>query len=685
MQAGCRLNPEIPVYAHQNETPVVIHEKHSRMEIHLAEEQPSAPTETPIRTKPLPLEFPGLHYMDEREIEAVVRVLRSKSLFRFYGTDLQYETQKFEEEFAAFMGARYALAVASGTNALSVALSALAVGPGQEVIVPAYLWVSVVSAVVNQGAIPVLADIDETFGLDVQDVERKLSSQTSGIVMVHMSGAPGNVKPIAALARSKGLFLIEDCAQCCGGSIDGQKVGTFGDMGIYSFQPNKNMTCGEGGCVVTNDERLYRRAFASHDLGYLRDQNGRLKVRDAEVSLWGRGCRMDEVRAAILRVQLGKLPAITSAMRASKYRIRQSLEAFPEIGLRRIQDRRGDTGAFLITTYPDTATARQVNTMLRDEGIVASPGGISNVLMTEWGLHLYYNILSLVRKTSIDDQGFPWNLAENTGLAHRDYSRGACPIADMFFERSLLLAIPSCLTQQDEADIIQAFEKTLKTCSMRSRPTSTFIAVLSLAAALPNAPAQQVKVYVTSEAGDRITAHPPLHFSRAGAGSATFKIDDKIRYQEIVGFGASFLEAGMICLNSLQHEAQEQVLAALFDPETGAGFSAMKTVIAATDFMSAGPYYTYDDHPGDTAMKLFSIERDLGPNGLISYIKRARRYGHFVLQAPMDYPPDWMLFNVNSNQDVNPRYFDALARYYAHYAERIPARRHLRRFPESLQ
>jgi dTDP-4-amino-4,6-dideoxygalactose transaminase len=428
----------------------------------MPEDKSAMGTEAPVRVKPLPREFPGVHYMDEREIDAAVRVLRSKSLFRFYGLDPQHEAEKFEEEFARFLGARHALAVSSGTNALSVALSALGVGPGQEVVVPAYLWVSVVAAVVNQGAIPVLADIDETFGLDVRDVERKITSRTSGIIMVHMSGAPGDVKAVSSLARAKHLFLLEDCAQCCGGSIDGQKVGTFGDIAIFSFQTNKNITCGEGGCVVTNDERLYRRAFASHDLGYVRDENGRLIFRDAEISLWGKGCRIDELRAAILRVQLSKLPGITGAMRASKYRIRHSLQGFAELGLRRIQDPRGDTGCFLITTYPDAATASSVNAMLRAEGIVPSPGGMSNVLMTEWGLHLYYNILSLVRKASIDDRGFPWRLAENAGLA-RDYSKGACPVADSLFERSLLLAIPSCLTTQDETDIIHAFAKTLRT------------------------------------------------------------------------------------------------------------------------------------------------------------------------------------------------------------------------------
>jgi 8-amino-3,8-dideoxy-alpha-D-manno-octulosonate transaminase len=425
----------------------------------------TAPTisEAPIRSKPLPLEFPGVHYIDDQEIEAAVRVLRSGSLFRYYGTNLQKETEHFEQEFAAAVGVRHALAVASGTSALSVALSALGVGPGQEVIVPAYMWVSVVAAVVNQGAIPVLADIDETFCLDPNDVARKITSRTSGVILVHMSGAPGDAPAIQKIAKDRGLFLLEDCAQCNGGSIGGRKVGSFGDMGIFSFQMNKNMTSGEGGCVVTNDESLYRRAFACHDLGYARDENGRLLFDDVSLCLWGKGCRLDELRAAVLRVQLRKLPTIVNAMRSSKYRIREALQRYPEVQLRKIQDPLGDTGCFLITTYSDAATARRVNQMLRAEGIVTFPQGVSNIVMTEWGLHLYYNNISLVRQTSADRGGFPWRLAENSGL-ERDYTKGACPIADSLFERSVLLAIPSCLTTQDENEIIRAFEKTLSCC-----------------------------------------------------------------------------------------------------------------------------------------------------------------------------------------------------------------------------
>ncbi|MFY9947094.1 MAG: glycoside hydrolase family 30 beta sandwich domain-containing protein [Candidatus Sulfotelmatobacter sp.] len=180
--------------------------------------------------------------------------------------------------------------------------------------------------------------------------------------------------------------------------------------------------------------------------------------------------------------------------------------------------------------------------------------------------------------------------------------------------------------------------------------------------------AQNVQTFVSSRAGDRITRKPILRFERdRDPRAANFEIDDLVTYQKIDGFGASFLEAGLICLNSLPQNERESVLRALFDPDKGAGFSAMKTVIASTDFMSAGPFYSYDDVPGDVTLEHFSIARDLGPNGLITFIKLARRYGKFVLQAPMDYPPDWMLIDVNKNQDVNPQYYDALAHYYLRY------------------
>jgi dTDP-4-amino-4,6-dideoxygalactose transaminase len=334
------------------------------------------------------------------------------------------------------------------------------VGPGQEIIVPAYLWVSVVAAVVNLGAIPVLADIDETFCLDPSDLQRRITPRTSGIIAVHMSGAPADAPALLKIARERGLFLLEDCAQCAGGSLGGKKVGTFGDLGIFSFQMNKNMSSGDGGCIATNEQRLYQRAVACHDTGYARDQNGRAIFDNLDLCLWGRGYRLDELRAAVLRVQLKKLPTIVACMRRSKYRIRQELEKYPQLRLRRIVDPDGDTGCFLIVTFPDPSTARKVNQALRAEGIVTSSQGVNDVVMTDWGLHIYSNMVSLVNQTSINEAGFPWRLAENAD-SKLSYTKGTCPVADSLFERSILLAIPSCLTELDEDDIIRAFNKVL--------------------------------------------------------------------------------------------------------------------------------------------------------------------------------------------------------------------------------
>jgi glucosylceramidase len=187
--------------------------------------------------------------------------------------------------------------------------------------------------------------------------------------------------------------------------------------------------------------------------------------------------------------------------------------------------------------------------------------------------------------------------------------------------------------------------------------------------------AQTVKVHVSSKAGDRLTPRADLQFADIKPdGGLTFRIDDSKKYQTIDGFGASIMEAGIITLNTLPADKQEEVLRSLFDPNKGAGFTAMKTPIAGTDFQSAGPWYTYDDTPGDTELQHFSVDRDFGPNGVGTYILRAREYGKFVLQSPMDYPPDWMLYNAKRHQDIDPKYYPALAKYFVRYLEEYKKR-----------
>ena len=414
----------------------------------------------PIRTAPLPDEFPGVHRMGAEEEAEVLRICRSRSLYRYYGADPQGEVTAFEQEFCAYLKVRHAVAVSSGTAALHCALSALQVGPGQEVIVPAYMWVSVIAAVVNLGAIPVLAEIDETFCLDPESVRRHITPRTAGIVLAHMNGAPADVAPIVSIARACGIFLLEDCAQCVGGSIDGDKAGTFGDMAIFSFQVNKNMSSGEAGCIVTNDDVLYRRAQACHDSGYSRDDRNAMQLGASDVFAWGRGCRLDELRAAILRVQLRRLPTVIGSMQKSKYRLRALLQQYPAVQLRRIIDAEGDTGCFLLTTFPNAAMARLVNSRLRAHGIATRNPETSNVILEDYGLHIYFNIPALVQKTGTDRRGTPWTLEENQA-SNVTYTRGCCPQSDSLFARTQLLTIASCLCKRDEDDIEAAFRDAL--------------------------------------------------------------------------------------------------------------------------------------------------------------------------------------------------------------------------------
>ena len=408
------------------------------------------------REQPLGYEWPGAYFIGNEELELVSKVVRAASPFRYYGLDCQNMADRFEKEFAAYTGSRHALAVSSGTAALNVALAALGVGPGQEVIVPGYMWISTVAAVVNRGAIPVLCEVDDSFTMDPDDLERKISPKTKVIIPVHMSGATGDIEKICQIGRNHALKIVEDCAQACGGSFRGRKLGTFGDIGCFSFQYNKAMTTGEGGMVITNDEVLFKRSQAAHDIGHSRNLAGRLEV-DPQVLLWGLGARMSELQAAFGLAQLRKLDRITKAMRSAKYEIRAALSDIQGIRFRRIDDPEGDNGAFLITTYPTTDIARRMAEKLKCLGIKAGPGGNLLFHFDDWGFHLYYNMPALVKKASTSPDGFPWTHPLNKKSIY-NYDKGALPETDALFERSVIQAVSSNCSRRDVGNVIEAYK-----------------------------------------------------------------------------------------------------------------------------------------------------------------------------------------------------------------------------------
>lgn len=212
--------------------------------------------------------------------------------------------KRFEAELASFAGTRHALALSSGTAGLICALQACGIGPGDEVLVPAYTWMATAGAVLLVGAVPVLVEIDATLTMDVADLRAKLTPRSRAVIPVHMINRPCDMDAILALARQNGLRVIEDASQALGVRYKGRMCGTLGDAGVLSFNQHKNMTSGEGGAILTNDAQLHARAMNAHDMGIAYRGGG--AGGNAPIFV-GSNYRISEIQGAILRVQLSRL------------------------------------------------------------------------------------------------------------------------------------------------------------------------------------------------------------------------------------------------------------------------------------------------------------------------------------------------------------------------------------------
>lgn len=247
----------------------------------------------PVRKRP----FPKWPIFDENEIEALKEVLKS-GVWGIGGT----KKKAFEEKFASYQHAKYGIAVTNGTAALEISLRALGIGCGDEVIVPPYTFMATVIAVLYVNAIPIFADIDpETYNIDPKSVELMITDRTRAILPVHIGGRPADMDALSAIAARNNLYIVEDACQAWGAEWRGRRVGAIGDIGAFSFQSSKNITSGEGGMVVTNNEELYVKAWSLHNCGRLPQGAW------YEHHLPGANYRMTEFQAAVLLTQLDRL------------------------------------------------------------------------------------------------------------------------------------------------------------------------------------------------------------------------------------------------------------------------------------------------------------------------------------------------------------------------------------------
>jgi dTDP-4-amino-4,6-dideoxygalactose transaminase len=373
---------------------------------------------------------PGMEMIGEEEIQEVLEVLRSKWLYRYGEADdpnFKRKVLQLEEDVAKLSNVKYAVALNSGTTALLVALGALSIGPGDEVIVPGYTFIASISSIVYARSIPVLAEIDETFNLDPVDVGAKITPNTKAIMAVHMMGNPARLNELRAIADKHHIALIEDCAQAFGASYKGRPIGSIGDMGTFSFNAYKTITAGDGGMVITNDENLYRRAFAFHDQGHSPMRGG---VDVGKRPFIGLDFRLTEIQAAVLLGQLRKLDQILGHLRANKKRFKEMIASLPGIQFREITDPEGECGTLLTTLMPTAEIAEKISREL---------GGRP---MSEAGWHVYNNMENILEQRTITSEGCPFTCPYYTSKSPRmTYRKGMLPQTDALLNRAVNLSI----------------------------------------------------------------------------------------------------------------------------------------------------------------------------------------------------------------------------------------------------
>ncbi len=389
----------------------------------------------PIRTKP----FPTWPQWGREEAEGLQRVLQSGKWGSLHGE----EVHLFEKEFADYQGSEFAIAVSSGTTALQVALAATGLQAFDEVILPAYTFIATATAVLVNGAVPVFADIDpETYNISPQSIEAAITGRTRAIMPVHFAGRPADMDQIKDIAQKHSLTIIEDAAQGWGAQWRGRGVGTLGEMGCFSFQSSKNITSGEGGMILTNDEEFSKLAESYTNCGRV------------EGGIWyahyylGSNYRMTEFQAAILRAQLSRYPADLALRQKSMAYLDRQLSELPGVSPLKADQRMTSHAChiYIFRYQPeafDQLEKSQFIQALKAEGIPCS-GGYS---------------IPLYEQPVLKNQSFgPFSKilkerAHYTGLK-LPHTERACASEAIWLQQSVLLAGPEGM-----ADVVRAIEK----------------------------------------------------------------------------------------------------------------------------------------------------------------------------------------------------------------------------------
>lgn len=369
----------------------------------------------PCVKEPVEIRWP---VVDERDVEHVAEVVRAARGGWSRWSIAEGEDTTFEEKWAAFQQARHCLLVANGTVAIECALKGLGLEPGDEVIVTSLTFIASASAILIARGVPVFADIiPETFQIDPDDVERKITERTRGIVVVHYGGYPTDMTRILEVARRHGLFVLEDSAHAHGSEWEGRRVGAIGDAGTFSFEGSKSLPCGEGGAIVTNREEVYEACWAYHHIGRI------LGSEKYDHQAIGPNLRLSELQAAVLHGQFERLLDQIRRRMATAARLRQGLREVPGIEPLQEDARVTQRGFYYFVMRFDEATWG----VRRDTFVAAVKAEGCRPVSVGYGMPVYQ--MALFARNTFDYTGYPVAGRPAYGRAF-DYKDVRCPNAE---------------------------------------------------------------------------------------------------------------------------------------------------------------------------------------------------------------------------------------------------------------
>jgi 8-amino-3,8-dideoxy-alpha-D-manno-octulosonate transaminase len=394
--------------------------------------------------------MPGFEIFGEEERKEVQDVLDTGVLFRYGFEGVRkgrWKARAFETELAKRIGVGYCHLCSNGTAALCIALAASGIGAGDEVIVPPFTFIATIEALLTAGAIPVFSDIDDTLCMDPESLESVVGPRTRAVLPVHMCGAMARIEEIKNFCGHKGLVMIEDACQAMGGTYNGKSLGTFGQMGCFSFDSVKTITCGEGGAVVTDDKKLYTLADAYADHGH--DHMGNDRGHEGHFIL-GNNFRISELNAAVGLGQLRKLDIILEKQKAHKEAVKDALAQFPEISFRKIPDPKGDSATFLSFFLPDEHFARAATASLAEEGVDACFYWYDN----NWHYIRQWDHFKALKSPA----GLPITLVKD----HPNYGKIQLPRSDGIMKRTISMLIKLSWTADELSRRIEKITKVFR-------------------------------------------------------------------------------------------------------------------------------------------------------------------------------------------------------------------------------